>query len=353
MVAHIFTRPQTRAGARVHTATPLLAFIAGELADAIARVWAAPHGDFFALPAARRHAAAMALAGLARRELAPGDLRRLVEFQRDAVVAEALAGDLAPGLMRALAKAGERLWRRHEYELFLGLLAEPMANEVLRHLEDVRPEAFAPIDALPPALRVAPLVRVLPSDAAATDLARAFRLAARMRQPSEAARIARRWTAGGDAHAVFRRAIEDLTPDAFRGPDPAPALEAPFVRVTSRKQLEGLALEFRNCLADHAARIAEGRMAVYAWRVDPAAAVALNWDAAGWRLAEAKAADNVDLDELQLRELVRRLEAAGVRTGPSVQSLTSRLDDHAHGTSYTTPLAPDFVGQLALGDLWS
>lgn len=349
MVAHIFTRPQTR----VRTATALLAFIAGDFADLIAGVWAAPHGDFFALPAARRHAAAIALGGLSRREFAPGDLRRLVEFQRDAVVAEALAGELAPGLMRALAKSGERIWRRHEYEVFLGLLAEPMANEVLRHLEEVRPEAFAPIDALPPALRVAPLVRVLPSEAAATDLARAFRLALRMRQPSEAARIARRWTAGGDALAVFRRAIEDLTPDAFRGPDPAPALDLPFVRVTSRKQLEGVALEFRNCLADHAGRIAEGRMAVYAWRVATPAAIALNWDAAGWRLAEAKAADNVDLEEAQLRELVRRLEPAGVRTGPSVQSLVTRLDDHAHGTSYTMRLAPDFVSQLALGDLWT
>jgi hypothetical protein len=349
MVAHIFTRPQTR----VHTATPLLAFIASDFADAVARVWAAPHGEFFALPAARRHAAAIALAGLSRRDLAPGDLRRLVEFQRDAVVAEALAGDLAPGLMRALAKAGERLWRREEYEVFLALLAEPMANEVLRHLDEVRPEAFAPIDSLPAALRVAAVVRVLPSVAAATDLARAFRLAVRMRAPSEAARIARRWGAGGDTHVVFRRAIEDLTPDAFRGPDPAPALEAPFVRVTSRKQLEGVALEFRNCLADHAGRIAESRMAVYVWRVDPAAAVALNWDAAGWRLAEAKVADNVDLDEAQLRELVRRLEIASVRTGPSVQSLANRLEDHASGTSYTTPLGLDFVSQLALGDLWT
>jgi hypothetical protein len=349
MVAQIFTRPQTRA----RTATPLLAFIAGDFADAVASVWPAPHGDFFALPAARRHAAAIALAGLARRPLAPSELRRLVEFQRDAIVAEALAGDLAPGLMRALAKAGERLWRRHEYEVFLGLLAEPMANEVLRHLDEVRPDAFAPIDALPPALRLTTVVRVVATETAAADLARAFRLAVRMRQPSEAARIARRWAAGGDAHAVFRRAQEDLTPDAFRAPDPAPALDAPFLRVTSRKQLEGLALEFRNCLADHAVRIAEGRMAVYVWRVAPAAAVALNWDAAGWRLAEAKAADNVDLEEAQLRELVRRLEAACVRTGPSVQSLANRLDDHANGTTYMTPLGADFAGQLALGDLWT
>jgi hypothetical protein len=353
MVAQFFTRPQTRAGARTHTATPLLAFVAGHFADAVARVWPAPHGEFFALPAARRHAAAIVLAGLARRQVAAGDLRRLVEFSRDAAVAEALAGDLAPGLMRALAKAGELLWRREEYEVFLALLAEPMANEVLRHLDEVRPAAFAPIAALPPVLRLAPVVRVLPSEAAAADLARAFQLAVRMRQPGEAARIARRWGAGGDVHAVFRRAQEDLTPDAFRGPDPAPALQPPFLRVTSRKQLEATALEFRNCLADHAARIAEGRMAVYVWRVEPAAAVALNWDAAGWRLAEAKAADNADLDEFQLHELARILAERGVRTGPSVQSISHRLDDYANGTSYMTPLGTGFIDQLALGDLWS
>jgi hypothetical protein len=132
------------------------------------------------------------------------------------------------------------------------------------------------------------------------------------------------------------RAQEDLTPDAFRTADPAPALAAPFVRVTSRKQLESLALEFQNCLADHAVRIADGRMAVYAWRIDPAAAIALNWDAAGWRLSEAKAPHNVDLEDGQLRELVRRLEGAGVRTGPSIQSLSSRLDDWANGTTTAT-----------------
>jgi hypothetical protein len=218
----------------------------------------------------------------------------------------------------------------------------------------VRPIAFRPIAALPPALRVAPIVRVLLDEHPATDLARAFELAVRMRQPDAAPGIARRWGAGGDVNALFRRAQQDLTPDAFRPAGPAPALPQPFVRVTSRKMLEQVALEFRNCLAEHALRIAEGRMAVYVWRVEPAAAaIAINWDAAGWRLAEAKATDNVDLDEAQLRELVRILAAFSVRTGPSVVSLNSRLDDHAMGTNYSTPLGASFIEQLALGDLWS
>ena len=349
MVAQLFHRAPQRA----RHATPLLAFIAGGFADAVAQVWPAPHSEFFALPAARRHAAAIALAGHARREIPGGELRRLVEYQRDAVVAEAIAGDMAQGLMRALSRAGEPLWEPRDYMVFLHLLAEPMAGEVLRHLDVVRPIAFAPIAELPPALRMATIVRALPSRAAAADLSRAFQLAVRMRQPDAAGRIARRWGAGGDTRALFGRAQEDLTPDAFRTADAAPALAAPFVRVTSRKQLEAVALEFRNCLADHAIRLADGRMAVYVWRGETPAAIALNWDAAGWRLAEAKAPDNVDLEDALLRHLVRCLETAGVRTGPSIQSLNSRLDDWANSTTYCHPIGDSFIEQLTLGDLWS
>ena len=341
-----------RAPQRAHTATPLLAFIAGEFAEAIARVWPAPHADFFALPAARRHAVAMLVSGR-QRDMAPSELRRLVEFQRDPLVAEAIAGANATGLMRALSKAGEQLWRVADYETFAQLLAEPMANEVLRHLDEVRPATFAPLAALPPALRMAPIVRAVPTDRAAADLARAFRIAVSMRNADAGPRLARRWGSGGETAALFRRAIEDLTPDAFRPADSAPALREPFVRVTTRKQLEATALEFRNCLADHAQRIAEGRMAVYVWPGHVPAAVALNWDVAGWRLAEAKAADNVDLEEGRLRELARYLDTFGVRTGPSVQALVSRLDDWANGTTYCHQPGPTFIEQLVLGDLWT
>lgn len=335
------------------TASPLLRFIAGGFADLVAHLWRPPHGEFFALPAARRHAAAIGLANLAAKPLALSELRRLVEFARDAAVAEALAGELAPGLMRILSKGGEVLWKPDDYAALLTLLADPMANEVLRHMDGVSPTAFAPLAELPPALRVASIVRVVGGVAAAADLALAFRLAVRMRSPEDAGRIARRWGAGGEARQLFERARADLTPDAFRPADPAPRLDAPFTRIVSRKQLEQVALEFRNCLADHAQRIAEGRMAVFVWRDEAPAAVALNWDVAGWRLAEAKAADNLDLEEGRLRELVRQLEAHNVRTGPSVQALASRLDDHGEGTRYASHPGRGFVEQLALGDLWN
>jgi hypothetical protein len=349
MVAQLFNRAPQRA----RTASPLLAYLAGDFADAIARIWPSPHGVFFALSAARRHAVAIALAGHARQPLTDADLRRLVEYQRDAVVGEAFTRMPPTGLMRALAKAGEQLWRRQDYDTFVALMAKPMANEVLRHLDHVRPEAFGPIALLPEALRMAPVVRVLPSSAAAHDLARAFHLAVRMREPGASARIARRWGAGGDIRAVFGRAVEDLTPDVFRPAGSPPVLTAPFVAITGRKQLEAAALEFRNCLAEHGARVAEGRMAVYVWRAEPLAVIALSRDVAGWRLAEAKAPDNVDLEEGYLRQLAARLDLAGVRTGPSVQNISCRLDDWANGNSYPREYRASFVEDLTLGDLWS
>jgi hypothetical protein len=349
MVARLFHSP-VQSG----TATPLLAFVAGDFASAAARIWPAPHTGFYTLPTARRHAAAIILAGFAARSMPAAELRRTVEFARDAVVADALAAAPAPGLMRALSRAGEVQRTRAGYAIFLDLFADPMANEALRHMDEIRPATFAPIAVLPPALRVAPILRVLNCESAAADLALAFDLAVRMRRGESAGRIARRWAAGGDASALFGRAVDDLAPETFRTLELAPRLPASFERVTSRKQLERVALDFRNCLADHAPRIAEGRMAVYVWRGEPAAAIALNWDLAGWRLAEAKLADNLDLEEARLRELIHTLAQAGVRTGMSLEGVIIRLQNHAAGTPhYNSHQSLGFIERLALGDLWS
>ena len=79
-----------------------------------------------------------------------------------------------------------------------GSIGQAVLPLILRHLDVVRPQAFAPIAELPVALRFAVIVRALPSREAAADLARAFDIAVRTRQPDGAGRIARRWSAGGD-----------------------------------------------------------------------------------------------------------------------------------------------------------
>ncbi len=343
----------TLAPARARVVTPLLAHLAGEFADVIAQVWRAPYGDFYTLPAPRRHGAAIALAGLAREDLSDAELRRRLEFDRDPALALALVGELAPGFMKMLSKAGEQLWNRVDYVTLLDLFREPMANEVLRHTAVIEPRTFAPLAALPKALREAKIVRHGANTHAGRDLAGAFDMAVRMRRPGCEARLARRWAAGGSANDLYVRACQDLMPDEFRLPAPAPRLEAPFVRVASRRQLERMARDFRNCLSDHAGRIAQGHMAVYAWHAPVPVALALNWDAAGWRLAEAKGGGNEDLDEAQLRELVAILARYDVRTGPSVETLRNRLYRHADGDQDFYRPDATFEDRLELGDLWS
>ena len=47
------------------------------------------------------------------------------------------------------------------------------------------------------------------------------------------------------------------------------------------------------------------------------------------------------------------LQRVGVRTGPSVQTVMSRLDDWASGNAYPRNEHTGFIDQLVLGDLWS
>ena len=213
MVAQLFHRAPQRA----RTATPLLAFIAGDFADAIAQLWPAPHGEFFALPAARRHAAAIALAGLARQPISgrrPPPPGRIPARRRRG---GGLAGDLAHRPDARPVQSGRNPVAARALRDLRQLMAEPMANEVLRHLDDVRPDAFAPIAALPPALRMATIVRVLPSaGGGGRSRARLPSGGAHARAGCACARIARRWGAGGDTRARVRARLR--RPDARRLP---------------------------------------------------------------------------------------------------------------------------------------
>lgn len=334
--------------ARLETATPLLRFLAGPHAEAIAAVWPSPHKGFLALPAARRHAAAILLAR-GERDLA--GLAAGVERHRDSAIARRLAGhgDTA-GLMKALARMGETQWQAGDYERFLQLFADPRANRVLRHMAEIRPGQLALIHALPPALREAAVVEKVPGLQAARDIALALDLAARIHGAREAGRIGERMRRAKSVAALFDKAVAALQPHRFERPASAPTLPAPFEAVADRKALEAMALEFRNCLRDFTGEMALGHMAAYAWRGEPPIVLALRWDAAGWRLAEAELADNEPAPEAALRLIVGALDRAGVRTGPGLVTLAGRLGRHKHGV--VEPVARDWTEALELGQLW-
>lgn len=332
--------------------TPLLRFLAGEFADEAAALWPAPHEAFFALPTARRHAAAILLAAGRDAPIDPA-LARKVAREKDGVLARRIAGEAAPGFMKALAKAGETLWTAEDYATLLALFAEPLANRALRHMGEVTPGALTPLAALPAPLRAAKIVAATPCVHAARDLARAFDLAGRMKGEKGRGRFVERAERVKDRAALFNMAAQELAPDAFRAPEPAPDLPAPFERVRTMEQLVRVALDFRNCLRDFAPDIANGRMAVFVWRGEPNAPLALTWDAAGWRLAEAEAADNDPLPEPALCEIVGAVAEAGVRTGPSLRTLANRLECFVHPHRHPEIIGEGFADQLELGDLWA
>lgn len=334
--------------AKPAVATPLLQFLAGPHAGAIASVWPAPHRDFLALPAARRHAAAILLAR-GERDLA--GLAHAVERHKDGAIAKRLAySPETAGLMKAMGRMGETLWTMEQYTRFLTLFDSAGANRILRHMPEIHPEQLAVIHALPSALHEAAIVAKVPGVAAARDLGLALDLVGRMHGPRAAANLQKALAQTRDTPALFGKVAEALAAEVFNGPAPAPDLPVPFVRVRSASELDKIALEFQNCLRDFKGDMVLGRMAAYVWNGHPQVVLALRWDPAGWRLAEAELHANDEAPDETLHQIVDVLAAANVRTGPSTFMLANRLRRHPYGD-------PEHVGdtwreRLELGELW-
>lgn len=334
-------------------ATPLLTYLAGEHAGAIAAVWPAPHEAFLALPAARRHAAAIIVSNGPANDLPAHHIRHLVERQRDSDLAREILpnGDTA-GLIKAMRKMGEGLWQAEEYERFLVLFREPNANRALRHLQELRPSQLWPIAELPAPLREAKILRFVDRRSAAYDLGLAYGLAMAMREPAKAKGLVERWQRADNRYRLFQMAVEDLTPDRFVPACGPPKLPAAYRQIETRADLEATALRFQNCLRDFVSEIAMGRMAVYVRDEPQEVAMALTRDAAGWRLAEAEGPANEELPTPVLQDIVADLAELGVRTGPPIKVLIYRLADHGRNEGGDRGPHPNWRDRLELGELW-
>ncbi|MEL6661376.1 MAG: hypothetical protein AAFR33_00140 [Pseudomonadota bacterium] len=347
-MANGMTERTQKASLKSSGATPLLQFLAGPHAGAIASVWPAPHRDFLALPAARRHAAAILLSH-GERDLA--GLAAMVERHKDAALARRLSrSDDHAGLMKALGRMGETLWRRDQYDRFLDMFAQPAANRVLRHMADIRPGQLAIVYALPVSLHEARVVAMVPSVQAARDLGLAFALVERIHGPKTLGRLVKALVKAEDTVRLFSKAADALVAEEFNAPLPPPELPEPFVAVRRASAIDRVALEFKNCLRDFKHDMVLGRMAAYVWKGQPEVVLALRWDPAGWRLAEAEVHANGEAPEEALREIVRALAVVDVRTGPSAFTLGHRLRRHPHGDQER--VGDTWREQLELGELW-
>jgi hypothetical protein len=337
--------------ARVDIApTPLLAFLAGEHAEARARAWPAPHAEFLALTAARRHLAAITIGRVAPEGYAR--LRALIEGAHLRDVAGAARLEAPRGFTRALSRLGETLWRAAEYEALMAHLRDADSAQILRHAEAIDVALLAKLEALPPALRVARIVALTPGVDGAIALAEAFALAHRINPGVSQRDRVIAWGRAPDTRRLFETALEALKPLRFGEAVPAPRMDHPYRMIKTRDKLQVEALRFANCIASYHWEIGAEQMAVYVREGEVPVMIALKRDVGGWRLAEALAAGNVPLEEPLLRIVAAEFAAAGVRIGQPVRAIEDRLETLTEGAPQPSTYVASFGAQIGLGQLW-
>lgn len=312
--------------------TSLLKLIAAEFADAVARIWPAPHAEFLTAAAARRHLLCLGLV-LGRDVAALGEL---VLKGRLRLAVRAVAGDDGPaGLERALSRMGETAWAPEDYRSLLRLLGEPKPAKVLRHAQAIDAEMVRSLSRMPPPMGEATgLALTLGRDGVAV-LREAFE-ALRFRSGEAAALAAAgRWGQARSAKALFEAVRDDLYPEPAAPPHLGTARLKP---ITSKAGLREAARRFRNCLRDHTPYAASGWSAYYEWTGSPAAVVEISRDAIfGWRLEQARLANNAAVPEELREEITSELALMGVHVGRSSWELERALST-AGGRVY--PLRP-------------
>ncbi len=353
------TQPMMHASGRNIMTTPLLQHLAGDYAPLIATVWPAPHAEFLVMPAARRHAAAYLLTLAEDAKRYPLDYLRIVlETWNDKQLVELFDVEAADGnIMRVLSKCGEMLWAMDDYVCLFSLMVEEGTAKAIRHMSNISASNVSYLDLLPAELRHAKIVSALPRNKAAVeDLVTAFDLAIRVNGQDAAGDIITRWNRAGSSKALFDMVAKTLKPKAFDGFLPPLLLPKAYSQIKRLDELEAVALEFRNCLRDFTQDLSLGRMMIFVHHgTDKPVAIALRQDPAGWRLAEAKLADNQAVPDKLLRTIVADIESAGGRTGESLWVLADRLHDHVCKDCGPAHIPPrkTWRQRLYLGSLWN
>jgi hypothetical protein len=309
-----------RADPRLAEPTPLVRLIAGEFAARVARLWPAPHGPYLEMPAQRRHLTHVVLT----LSPAPAKLAHALQFARADAVARAYLGHTPPGFVKLLGRLGEYAWTRDGYLRLLDLFEDADAALALRQMQDVTLDKVRTLEALAPALRAPAIVRHIHDPTHAALLDAAWRAILSVRGADVARQVVERWSRAADGVRLFDMAADDMAARRFEF--------APFPAHPDLRRLDGTAAladagrRFRNCLATHEDRAADGTAALYEWAGPPPAAVSLARDGFfGWRLDEARGVANTVLDADARVALIAVLRDAGVRVGRSGRDLRELL----------------------------
>jgi len=314
----------TRASEAAATAKPiepssLLKLVAGEFALRVADLWPAPHAEFLTAPASRRHLVCLAI-------LLGADVsahRDLFLTQRMRRLIGAVAPTAPEGLARALDRMGEVAWMAGDYRELLRLLADRQAAKVLRHAETIEVEAIRRMAALPaPMATSVGLAAAL--NAGAVDALREAYQAMRLRDGVTAAEAAAaRWSRLPTVKALRIAVKDDLCPELPAPPHPGTARLRPLA---TKAALRDAARRYRNCVVDHTPHAASGWSALYEWVGAPGAVVEVSRDHVfGWRLDQARMADNAAVPQALREEIASELALMGMHVGRSGWELDRAL----------------------------
>lgn len=325
-------RPRAVAPAPVAEASPLLTFITGEFAPALAALWPAPHVEILTAPAQRRHLVCLALA-------------------LDVPAGKALAGDLLAGslkrglrqvspggpagLERALGRLGERGWTRDDYRVLLRLLAERRAAKILRHAEVITVEQVRAVATLPDALLDAGAGGLPLTAHAAAILAECFDALSRRDGESTANERARRWLQTANS-SPFDLAAEDTDPELPPPPFPGTSRLSPLA---SKAAVADAAKRYNNCLRSSIASCANGNSAIYEWLGPPSAVLSIYPDRLfGWALDECRLAANEPVPEPHRSQIIEALRGMGVHVGRSTWQVCDALREAREETFRLVPV---------------
>lgn len=317
----------------------LLNMLAGEFAPRIAALWPAPHAEFLAAPADRRHLVFLGLA--LGRNLA--ELKHAVLHELPKRALRAVLPDGPAGLGRALGRLGEVAWPADDYRRLLALLGEPAPAKRLRHAEAISPNIVRRMAAMPPPMAGAfELAWELNDDAVA--LLREAHAAIRVREGRiQADAAAARWAQVRSAKALFEVVGDDLCAEL---PPPPFAGTERLRPLTSKAEIRAVAKRYGNCLADRIYLAATGQAAYFEWTGKPGAVVeVLRCHVFGWRLDEARGPRNAPVAPALRGEIAGELALMGVHVGRTGWSL-ERAAERATELDFELRPAEIEVGQM-------
>jgi len=296
--------------------SPLLTHLAGGFAPAIAALWPEPHAAFVMAPAARRHLLCMALAEAGPEPIAA---RAILERPLKHAVRAALR-DPPLGLVRALGRLGEQAWTEADYAGLLRVLALRGSAKLLRHGEVIGRARVRALARLPDALLDKGTALLLADETSAGLLAEAFEALARRDGHAAAEAMAARWSQTPNLAALADAVRLDLEPEP--PPPPFPGTEQ-LRPLADKAAILDAAARYRNCLEDQICWASNGDSAFYEWVGEPSVVLEICRDRLhGWRLDQARLADNKSVPPETRGPLVDALRGMGVHVGRSVWDLS-------------------------------